>query len=473
MQVTETRVEGLQREYHVVFPAAELDKRAAERLSALKDRVQLAGFRPGKVPLPYLKRLYGKSVMGEVIEQAISEANGKIVNDGGFRLALEPRVTLANQEEAAVKEMVEGRADLAYTVAFEVLPKIALTDFKAISLVRPVHEPTPEEVDETVKNIADANRPFAAKPAGAKAERGDRIVVSFTGTIEGKPFEGGSAEEVPVVIGQGGFLPGFEEKLIGMGVGDNRTVDLTFPKNYLAEQLAGKDAVFQVTATRLEAPNEVTIDDAFAKTLGLDSLAKLKEQVRERLSRSNAQVSRAKLKRRLLDALDETHKFDVPPSLVEQEFNGIWESVARELEQSGKTFADQDTTEEAAREEYRRIADRRVRLGLVIAEIGERNQIKVTDEELRRAIIERARQFPGQERQVLEQYQRNPEALAGLRAPIFEDKVVDFILELVKVSDKPVTRDALYADDDEDSEATQKTAKGKSKDKAKDKGRKK
>ena len=270
MQVTETRVDGLKREYQVVLPAAELDKRAAERLSTIKGQVKLAGFRPGKVPLPHLKRLYGKSVMGEVIEQAISEANNQIVSERGLRLALQPRITLANEEEGAVKEVIEGRADLAFTVAIEVLPKVELTDFKSISLVRPVHDVTDKETDEMVGNIAESNRPFTTKTGNAKAEKGDRVVVSFVGTIDGKPFEGGSAEDVPVVIGQGGFLPGFEEQLIGIAVGDTRTINITFPKNYLADALAGRDATFEATAKSVEAPTEVTIDDAFAKTLGLE-----------------------------------------------------------------------------------------------------------------------------------------------------------------------------------------------------------
>ena len=472
MQVTETQVEGLKREYQVVFAAAELDQRATERLSALKDRIQIPGFRPGKVPLPHLKKLYGKSVMGEVIEQAISEANGKIVSDGGLRLALEPRVMLADEAEGAVKEVIAGRADLAYTVAFEVLPKIELADFKAISLTRLVHEPNEDEIGEMTKNIADANRPFATKAEGVAADKGDRVIVSFKGTIDGKTFEGGSAEDVAVIIGQGGFLPGFEEQLVGMKAGETREIAITFPQNYMAEHLAGKDAKFEVTTSRLEAPTEVKIDDAFAKTLGLDSLGKLQEQVRERLARGHAQVGRAKLKRALLDALDESHKFDVPPSLVEQEFSGIWDSVTKELKNTNKTFTDEGTTEEEAREEYQRIADRRVRLGLVIAEIGEKNGIKVTDEELSRAIIERARQFPGQEQQVVEQYRRNPQAVASLRAPIFEDKVVDYVLELAKVADKKVSREMLYAQDDEES-GVAKPAKGKSKDKAKEKARKK
>jgi trigger factor len=446
MQVTETLAEGLKREYQVVLPLAELDARASERLSAIKDRVRLDGFRPGKVPLPHLKRVYGRAVMGEVIEQAISEVNSKIVSDGGFRLAIEPRITLASKGEEAVNKVMEGQGDLAYTVALELLPKIELADFKSIKLERPVAETTEAEVDEAVAKIAEANRPFADKDG--KAEKGDRIVVSFRGTIDGKTFEGGSAEEVPIVIGAGQFIPGFEEQLIGVEKGETRTLKVTFPKNYLAEHLAGKEAQFEVTVKNLAGPTAIAIDDAFAKTLGLDSLAKLKLQVRERIERGNAAVSRAKLKRGLLDALDERHKFEVPPSLVEQEFNGIWQTVTKEMETQGGSFADEDTTEAEARAEYRQIAERRVRLGLVLAEVGEKNSITVSDDELTRAALERARQYRGQEQQAFEQIRRDPAMMATLRAPVFEEKVVDFLLELASVTNKPVSREQLFSDEE-------------------------
>jgi len=446
MQVTETLAEGLKREYQVVLPLAELDARASERLSAIKDRVRLDGFRPGKVPLPHLKRVYGRAVMGEVIEQAISEVNSKIVSDGGFRLAIEPRITLASKGEEAVNKVMEGQGDLAYTVALELLPKIELADFKSIRLERPVAEVSEAEVDEAVAKIAEANRPFADKDG--KAEKGDRIVVSFRGSIDGKTFEGGSAEEVPIVIGAGQFIPGFEEQLIGVEKGETRTLKITFPKNYLAEHLAGKEAQFEVTVKNLAGPTAIAIDDAFAKTLGLDSLAKLKLQVRDRIERGNAAVSRAKLKRGLLDALDERHKLEVPPSLVEQEFAGIWGTITKELETQGGSFADEDKTEAEARAEYRNIAERRVRLGLVLAEVGEKNSITVSDDELTRAALERARQYRGQEQQVFEQIRRDPTMMATLRAPVFEEKVVDFLLELASVTNKPVSREQLFSDEE-------------------------
>jgi trigger factor len=450
MQVRETLSEGLKREYQVVWPVAELDQRATERLASLKDRVRLDGFRPGKVPIPHLKRVYGKSVMGEVIEQAMTETNSKIVTDGGFKLAVEPRVKLADEGEEAVKEVMEGRADLSYTVAMELLPKIELADFRKIKLERPTADVTDGDVDEALGKIADANRPFADKEG--KAEKGDRLTLNFKGSIDGVAFEGGTAEEVPLVIGQGQFIPGFEEQLVGMTKGETKTLKVTFPKNYTAEHLAGKDAEFETTVTALAAPSELKIDEDFAKKLGLESLEKLKGHVRERIEKEYGTASRAKVKRELLDALDEAHKFDAPPSLVEQEFNGIWASVTRDMEQRSAKFEDEDTTEDKAREEYRGIADRRVRLGLVLAEVGEKNKITVSEEELTRAVVERARQFQGQEQQAFEHMRKDPNTLAALRAPIFEEKVVDFLLELATVNDKKMSREALFAaaDDDHD-----------------------
>ena len=445
MQVTETLSEGLKREYKVVLPKIELGERADKRLATLKEQTTLKGFRPGKVPLPHLKRVYGRAVMGEVIQEAINEANGQIVKEGGFKLALEPRVTLPEEGEA-VKDAVEGRADLAFTVALEILPKIELADFKKLTVTRPVAEPDAVEIDEALQRIAEANRPFQAKDD--KAKSGDRVVIGFTGSIDGVPFEGGSAEDVPLVLGSGGFIPGFEEKLDGVKADDTRTIDITFPSTYAAKHLAGKPAKFEVQVKSVEEPAEIRIDDEFAKTLGLESLAKLKEQVRDRLKRDYAAQSRRKIKRELLDALDKAHKFDVPPTLVQQEFDAIWLQLENDLKAQNKTFADEDTTEEKAREEYRKIAERRVRLGLVIAEIGERNAIKVSDDELSRAVVERTRQFPGQEQQIWNRFRQNPNALAGLRAPIFEEKVVDFLLELAKVTDQKVDKKVLFAEDD-------------------------
>jgi trigger factor len=334
-------------------------------------------------------------------------------------------------------------------VAIEILPKIELADFSTIALEKLTADVTDEEVDAAVAKIAEANRPFQAKAEGAKAETGDKVTISFTGTIDGKPFEGGTGEDIAVELGSKSFIPGFEEQLAGIAAGETRTVTATFPGNYLNRELAGKEATFQVTAKSIEAPGTVTLDDDFAKSLGMESLDKLKEAVRERTAREHAAQSRARVKRALLDALDARHKFELPPTLVEEEFTNVWRTVTSDLEAQNRTFADENTTEEAARDEYRGIAERRVRLGLVIAEIGAKNDIKVTDEEMNRAVIERARQFPGQEQRIWEHYRNSPDAVASLRAPLYEEKVVDFLLELVKATEKTVSREELYRDDDD------------------------
>ena len=449
MEVTETLSEGLKREFQVQVPAADLEARVVERLGELKDRVQLRGFRPGKVPVTHLRKIYGKAVMAETIEAVIREFNAKIVSERGLKLAMEPKVTIPN-EDTAVEKVIGGQSDLAYTLALEILPKIELADFKGMKLERQVAEVTDAQLNEAIERIAEQNRPFAAKPEGAKAEKGDRVVIDFAGRIDGATFEGGTGGDVGVNIGGGTFLPGFEDQLIGMGAGETRVVKITFPENYANAQLAGKNAEFDVTVKSLEAPGKVTIDDAFAKSLGLESLEKLKDAVKGRLQQEHAALSRQKLKRQLLDRLDEMHQFALPPTLAEDEFKNVWSTVENDLKAQGRTFADEGTTEEKAREEYRGIAERRVRLGLVLAEIGEKNKIAVTEDEITRAIVERVRQLPGREQEVWEYYRKNPAAVAAVRAPMFEEKVVDFLIELATVSEKQVSREDLLKDEEDE-----------------------
>jgi trigger factor len=448
MQVTQTNSEGLKREYRVVVPVTDLDAKVNERLVDLKDRVRINGFRPGKVPLDHLRRMYGRAVLAEAIEATVREANTSIISEHGFKLAMDPKVVLP-EAEGEVADMMAGKTDLAYSVELEILPQIELGSFQDIELEKLTAEVGDQEIAESIEKIAEQNRPFSDKGPGAKAEQGDKVILSFTGTIDGQPFEGGTADDVAVAIGSKSFIPGFEEQLVGIGAGETRTVNASFPQNYLSANLAGKAASFEVTAKSIEAPGTVTVDEEFAKSLGMESLAKLKDAVKDRVSREHGEVTRRRLKRALLDALDGRYKFDLPPSLVEQEFANVWRTLLADLEAQGRTFADENTTEEAAREEYGKIAERRVRLGLVIAEIGEKNDIKVSEEELTRAIVERARQFPGQEQQIWDYYRKNPNAVAGLRAPIYEEKVVDFLLELAKVKEKTVSREELYNEDDE------------------------
>lgn len=447
MQVTETLSEGLKREFKISVPASDLDAKAGAKLVDLKDKVRLNGFRPGKVPVGHLKKVYGRSVMAETIDQTIRDTNTQLFSERGFRLATEPKITMPT-EQVEVEELLSGKSDLTYTVAIEVVPTIALADFKSFQVEKPVAEVSDTDVDEAIKRIADSNRGYAAKAEGAKAESGDRVTINFKGTINGEVFEGGTGEGIQVVIGSNSFIPGFEEQLTGIGANETRTLQVSFPKNYMNEKLAGQPAEFETTATLIEAPQDLAIDDEFAKTLGLESLDKLKVAARERLAAEFAGATRQRVKRALLDRLDEAHRFEAPPSLVDEEFNLMWNSVKAEMDSAGKTFADENTTEEAAKEEYRKIADRRVRLGLVLSEIGEKNKITVTDDEVGRAVIERARQMPGREKEVWDFYRNNANALAQLRAPIYEDKVVDFILELANVTEKKVSREDLYKDDE-------------------------
>ena len=452
MQVTETLSEGLKHEFKISVPASDLDAKADAKLVDLKDKVRINGFRPGKVPVTHLKKVYGRSVMAETIDQTIRDANTQLFSERGFKLATEPKITMPT-EQKDVEELLSGKTDLTYTVAIEVVPAIALADFKSFQVEKPVADVTDAEVDEAIKRIADNNRSYADKGEGAKAATGDRVTINFKGTIDGEAFEGGTGEGIQVQIGSNTFIPGFEEQLVGIGAGETRTLKVSFPKNYMNAKLAGQPAEFETTATLIEAPQDTEINDEFAKSLGLESLDKLKEAARERLVAEFAGATRQRVKRALLDRLDEAHRFEAPPSLVEEEFNLMWNSVKAEMDSAGKSFADEDTTEEKARDEYRKIADRRVRLGLVLSEIGEKNKISVTDDEVGRAVIERARQMPGREKEVWDYYRNNANALAQLRAPIYEDKVVDFILELANVTEKKVSREELYKDDEADKTA--------------------
>lgn len=452
MQVTQTNAEGLKHEFQVFVPVADLESRLTDRLAQIKDNIRLNGFRPGKVPIAHLRRLYGRSVMAEAIEELVRETNAKIVSDHGFKLALDPQVKMPEDKEE-IEQVVSGKTDLSYTVSLEVVPTIELADFKSIQLERLTTEVGKDEVAATIQRIGEQNRPFLGKGEGAKAETGDRVTVSFTGTMDGETFEGGSAENIPIVIGSGAFIASFEEQLVGAAAGETRSVTVTFPENYLAEKLAGKTAVFEVTISSIETPGAALAGEELAKAVGLESIERLESVVEERMRQELAAQSRLKIKRTLLDKLDELHRFAAPPTLVEEEFKNIWQAILDDLKSQNRTFADEGTTEEKAQEEYRGIADRRVRLGLVLAEIGDKNNIKVADEEIARAVAERSRQFPGREQEIWEYYRKAPAALAQVRAPIFEDKVVDFVLELAQVTDKPVTREELFKDDEAESPA--------------------
>ena len=442
MQVTETLSEGLKREFKVVVPASELDTRLVARLEEMKGTAQIRGFRPGKVPVSHLRRLVGRQTMSEIVNDILREQTNEILSQRGERAAMQPSYDLTEDEKEAEK-VLDAKADLEFSMRYEVLPKVELADFKSIEIDRPVVEVPDDEVERNLLRLAQSNATYTTKDG--KAAENDRVLIDYVGKLDGEPFEGGSDENATLTLGSKQFIPGFEEQLIGVAAGDEKTITVTFPEEYGAEHLAGKEATFDVKVKEVSAPDTVAIDEALAQKLGLESLDKLREAVKQQLVSQTDPLARQRVKRQLLDALDGMHKFDPPPTMVEQEFDSIWGEVLADLQQSGKTFEDDDTTEDEAREYYRGIADRRVRLGLVLAEIGEKNRIEVTDAELQRALADEARRNPGREQEVVEFYQNNPSALQRLRAPLFEEKVIDFLLELVKVNDKPMSREELVA----------------------------
>jgi trigger factor len=460
MQVSEILNSGLKREIKVIVPAQDLENRLMERLQDAATKVRLKGFRPGKVPVQHLRRVYGKSMMAEIVNEILTETSRNIISERGEKAAMQPEVKMTEDEKEAEK-ILSGAADFEFSLSYEVIPTIELKDFSEIKITRPVYDVTDEEVDEQIKRIAESTRTYSEKDG--KAEKGDKVTIDYVGKLDGEPFEGGSAEDSDVVIGFGQFIPGFEEELIGLKAGDKKTFKIKFPDNYAAAHLAGKEAEFDITVKKVASGDEIEINDALAEKLGLESAEKLREIVRGQLESQFGSVTRQKAKRQLLDALDEAYKFEAPSKLIEAEFNNIWTQVTRELEQAGRTFEDEDTTEEAAREEYQRLAERRVRLGLVLAQIGEEAGVQVSEDELQRALFDTIRRFPADQQQVFEFYRQNPQALAGIRAPIYEEKVVDHLLTKVNVTDNKVTREELLADDEEEeakpAEAKEKPAK--------------
>jgi trigger factor len=447
MQVTETLADGLKRELTITIPATDLSAKLDDKLSSLKSQVRLPGFRPGKVPVSHLKKVYGKQAMAEVINDTLNESTNAAIAERKEKPASEPKFTLPEDEKKA-EDIIAGKEDLEIAVAYEIIPDFEVKDFSGIQIERPVVDVTDEMLDERVKQIASSNVTY--KAVKRKAKNDDQVTFDFLGKVDGEAFDGGAAEGFKLVLGSGQFIPGFEEQMVGLKAGDEKTLEVTFPEDYQAENLAGKAATFDVTVHEVGAPEDPVIDEAFATNLGLESLEKLKEAVKSQLENEFGQKTRMKVKRQLLDALDEAYDFDLPPSLVDQEFEGVWKQVTDDLERAGRTFEEEDTTEDKAKEEYRVLAERRVRLGLLLAEVGGQNNVQVTNEELQRAVVARAQQFPGQEREVIEFFQKNPQQLAGVRAPIFEDKVIDFILELANVTDKSVDPKDLDDDDEHD-----------------------
>ncbi|WP_191059034.1 trigger factor [Geminicoccus harenae] len=441
MQVTQVSADGLKHHLKVVVPAADIETKVAERLSALAKTARLPGFRPGKAPVSLLKKQYGRSVTGEILEKSIDEGSKKAIADNQLRPALQPKVEVTSFDEGK---------DLEFELHVENLPTPPEVDLAAIELTRYEAEIPAETVQKALDDIVKANRPYAEPAEPRPAQQDDRVTIDFAGKIDGVAFDGGTGKDMPVVIGSGMLVPGFEDQLVGTSVGEEKVIEVTFPEDYGAENLKGKAATFDIKVTKIEEPGLVQLDDEFAKKLGQESVDKLKEAVEGRFAAEYGRATRMKLKRALLDVLADRYPFEVPPGMVELEFDAIWNQLTAEMQRQGQTFADENKSEEEAKEEYRKIAERRVRLGLLLSDIGTKNEVKVENKELQQAMIAQAQRFPGQARQVFEFYQKNPAALEQLRAPIFEDKVVDFIVEKAKVETQKVSPEELMKEVDED-----------------------
>lgn len=451
MEVIEQSAEGLERRFTVKVPADELDAKLTAKLENIKGDVHLKGFRKGKAPLSFLKKMYGKGMMGEIVQEIVNETSAKAFSDRSLQPAQTPNPSFQGDMEA----VVAGKADLEYEVHAEVLPEFEPMDVAGLELERPVADIPDEDIDEALKNLAEQNRSYEAREEGAAAEDGDQLVIDFVGRIDGEEFEGGRGDGHNLVLGSDAFIAGFEEQLVGKKAGEDTEVTVTFPEEYRASDLAGKEAVFSVHVQEVKAPKETQIDDEFAKNLGVDDLEALKARLSERIDENYKAASRSHLKRALLDRLDEAHSFELPKSMVEAEFESIW----RQVQSAGPDEADKDKSEDELKDEYRKIAERRVRLGLVLAEIGKKADVKVPADQLQQAVQQRALQeaqmlqMQGQDidpRQVLEFYTQNPDVIAQIRAPLFEEKVVDFIFERATVTEKTVSKDELFEDPDGD-----------------------
>ena len=439
MQVTELSAEGLKREYKVTVQAGEIEDRVTKRLEELQRTVRMPGFRPGKVPVTLLRKQYGRSIMGEILEQTVNQGSQQAISEHELRPALRPKVEVTSFDEGT---------DLEFTVAVEVLPKVPEVDLKGISLSRPVAEVGDDAVATTLETFARRNQSFEPPAEPRPSRDGDQVIVDFEGRVDGETFEGGKAEDFPLVLGSGVMVPGFEAQLTGLQADAKKSFEVTFPDDFPNPKLAGKPVQFDVQVKEIREPRPVEITDDLAKGQGFDDLAAMKDAIRDSIGREYGRVSRLRLKRALLDHLAETYRFDVPPGMVDLEFDSIWKQVEEEMKRHPEEHAGK--SEDELKQEYREIAERRVRLGLILSDVGQKNELKVEQHELNAAIMQQAQQYPGQEQKVVEFFRGNPRAVEQLRAPIYEDKVVDFILQMAQVADEPVTPEELMRDPDEE-----------------------
>ncbi len=452
MDVQEVSREGLSREIKITVNRDALTTKFDARIDELKSTIQLRGFRKGKVPAQHLKKLYGQQIMGEVVQAMVNAQSQQALTERAERPALQPEIKI----DGDVEKVIAGEAELIFDMIYDIIPQITLIDFGKIKLERRIADVSKKEVEESLHRLADSRKQFEPRAKTARAEKGDSVTIDFLGKVDNAPFEGGEAEGFELELGSDSFIPGFEDQLIGAKAGDRLEVNVTFPKDYSAEQLAGKDAVFGVSVHAVNMPKAATLDEAFATSFGMESLGKLEDAVRAQISNEYDKFSRDHLKRGLLDQLSDLHDFELPEKMVELEFTQIWQQFEQELAGQEKTLETLDEAEEELRADYKTIAERRVRTGLILAEIGKQQKIEVTQEEVNQGLMQRVQQFPEQEQQVREYFRSNPEAMTQIRAPIFEDKVIDFIIEKADVTEKTVTVEELTKEADEVAEKPKK-----------------
>jgi len=441
MQVTEVSNDGLKRDFKVVIEAKEINEKVENRLREIAGRIKIPGFRPGKAPIKLLKQRYGQSVMGEVLERAVTDSSAQALNERGLRPAIQPKIEI---------DSFEAGKDLEYSMAIELLPEIQPMDFSTLELERVKIKVPEEEVTSALERLAASRKESKPLETPRPAASGDVVVIDFKGTVHGEALPGMAGEDHHLELGSNSFIAGFEEQLIGASVGDARTVNVTFPDGYGNEKLSGQPAVFECTIKEIRESVPAELNDELAKSMGAEGLDDLKDKVRERLAQDYEGFSRMRVKRQILDQLSDAHDFEVPEGMVNLEFDAIWHQVEHDREQGRVDPDDAGKDDEDVKAEYRAMAERRVRLGLLLSEVGRLNQIEVTQDEVNRALFMEAQRHPGQEQQVIEYYRSNPEAQAQLRAPLFEDKVIDFIIDLAKVTEREVSPDELREEEEKE-----------------------
>ncbi len=457
MNVVEKSSEGLSRVYEVTAPAGDLEDKLTAKIEEIRPDVRLKGFRPGKVPASHIRKMFGASIMSDILQEMVPAKTQEVLDERNLRPASQPAVDVKSDAD----DVIKNGADFVFEISVEVMPEFETADPKSFKVTRPVAPVADAQIDEALEELAKQAQSYESRGEGAQAKAGDgdKLIINFTGRIDGEAFDGGTAEGAELVIGSGQFIPGFEEQLIGAKPGDTLDVTVTFPSDYQAAHLAGQEAVFETEVTDVQAPAETAIDDSLAEKLGLSDLDALKDALKQRFEEEHGQASRMKVKRALLDQIDEAHKeIDLPGKMVDQEFDAIWREVEQAKEKGELDEEDKAKSDDELKADYRAIAERRVRLGLVLAEMGRAANIDVTQEEIARAVNQEASRYPGREREVVDFYQKNPGALQSLRAPIYEEKVVDYILELGEVSEQEVDRETLFAEDAAETEPTKKPA---------------